>query len=216
MGYHMSLFGFKEIPEISKPKEFKVGKDVFANRIMYGEDCDMSPCRSPFHDAMFTTRDICFLQGYEGNVRSKYADVRFIGCFSNKDVALSNFIKWSKSKVNPFSHLLYFDDAVKAFIEAVTTKASDYKYLFWDSSTLYNHMDTLDDKRVERFLKQSCMFYDVVRSGKKASSKVAEFGVKLTYFVVKKSKIEFIDWLPLEEIKERAEKYGMYPFYGDI
>jgi len=111
--------------------------------------------------------------------------------------------------------LIYFDDAVKAFVATIEIKASDYKYLFWDSSTLYNNLDSVVDKKVERFLKQSCLFYSTVRNGKIPDRKTTNIGVEGTPFVVKENKIEYIDWLK-EEIKEVDEKYGIYYFYGDI
>lgn len=214
MGYHMSLVGFNKIPEVIKPKKFKISiDDYYENRIMFGSDCDMGVCRSPFHDAMFTVKDICFLdfpkdkQGPEGS---------FVGCFSNKEIALSNFLKWSKSKTNPFSHLLYFSEAVEAFISVVTGNAADYKYLFWDSSVLYHNLDNADDKKVERFLSQSCLFYDTVRDGREPDLRTTVIALEGTPFVVKKNKVEYTEWLKNDEIKEVAEKHGIYYFYGDI
>jgi hypothetical protein len=218
MGYHMSLVGFKSIPEAPEPDTFKISQsDFYDNVIMYGTDCDMGPCRSPFHDAMFTSQDITFLHIYENNIPSTREDFRMVGCFTTKLSALSNFLMWAESKTNPFSHLAYFSEGVRVFVKAINDRAKNYKYLFWDSSTLYNNLDTLDDKKILRFLRQSCRFYDTVRAGRKASLESTKISIELTSFELKKDKVEYADWLDFDEdIKENAEKRQLYHFYGDV
>ena len=216
MGYHMTLVGFKSVPKKIRfgSNRFRIFiNDFYENRIMYGGDCDMGVCRSPFHDAMFNIDDICFLDFLEDKQGPEGC---YVGCFSRKESCLSNFLKWSESKINPFSHLLYFSEAVEVFISAVSRYATDYKYLFWDSSTLYNNLNNPNDKKVERFLKQSCLFYDTIRNGKKADLKVTRVALQGTLFEVKKDKVEYIEWLKDDEIKEVAKKYGIYYFYADI
>jgi|WetSurSiteA1Bulk_404760.scaffolds.fasta_scaffold01663_13 hypothetical protein len=208
MGWHQCVYGTKV--------NFKQKQEVVyltgLKELLTGLDADISPGRTIFINALFESKDI--IPSLEVIYPSR--EEEWVGYQTTRSELLSNFIRWSASKTNPFKDQRFFSESVKLFLSSITRKLSRFPYYFYNDSLAFDIVGhPFDQKKLLNFLKSTTRFYDDVRKGKTPNKEDLDNALKYTFWKsVDGNSVTFYDEDFKKEIdsegSEEADPEGIY------
>lgn len=214
MSERYNLYGLKDYKKSRLFNNDTVISDDYFKVLMVGFSGG-APTRSIFIQAMFGFNSIC------SDITIRYEDdqeeANACGFISSKNECLINFLKFSKSKSNPFKDFPYFDYFTNKFYKKIVIY--NYPFFFYDSSWIldWNEDDwsrIKNPKLANNTLKSIVTFFNDIRNNKipaiKNAKDVIEYQGEGYPWQIKNGKISLSDDLGLTDKSQRDEWESVY------